>query len=397
MLRCIRLRIFAAGLVFAALGCLSAHACNTPVFRYALERWMPDSYTGVLLRHGELNAAQKSIADRLQNPSGANRQPANFGLFELDISKGEDYYGAAVKDLPAAVGEKTGKLAKGETWLYVYLAMRREETPALWQGKLEDAPVEALLDSPLRRELARRLLKGDSAVWLFLESGDRANDQAAEKVIDEALKQIEKDVELPPREEPPEGAPPAPELRVKFSRLNLARDIPGEALLLRMLLAAHPNVKDAKEPAVFPVFGRGRVLDVIVGKDLNADMVLGVARFLCGPCSCEVKDQNPGHDLLISADWENLIVGHAVIDKALPPLTGLGELTKAAENTEAKTGASATVGSAKTDVTQITATSPPALPAAAPASLISLGALCAVVLLIVLAVTATVILRSKGT
>jgi hypothetical protein len=45
--------------------------------------------------------------------------------------------------------------------------------------------------------------------------------------------------------------------------------------------------------------------------------------FLVGECSCEVKAQNPGIDLLVPIDWDSFIHYEINLDDALPPLTGL--------------------------------------------------------------------------
>ena len=44
------------------------------------------------------------------------------------------------------------------------------------------------------------------------------------------------------------------------------------------------------------------------GVDLNEKLIEDLTVFLSGPCSCQVKDRNPGFDLLLSADWESRIV-----------------------------------------------------------------------------------------
>ena len=54
-----------------------------------------------------------------------------------------------------------------------------------------------VIDSPKRRELARRLLKGDSTVWLLLESGNQAKDEAASKKLIGRLLALEKELKLP--------------------------------------------------------------------------------------------------------------------------------------------------------------------------------------------------------
>ena len=56
-----------------------------------------------------------------------------------------------------------------------------------------------------------------------------------------------------------------------------------------------------------PIFGRGRALGLIGGNDLNADMLAEAATFLIGECSCQVKEMNPGIDILLAADWEAIV------------------------------------------------------------------------------------------
>jgi hypothetical protein len=59
---------------------------------------------------------------------------------------------------------------------------------------------------------------------------------------------------------------------------------------------------------VFPVFGRGRALLPLVGAGITEANITAAAGFLTGACSCEVKALNPGFDLLLPADWDNLLM-----------------------------------------------------------------------------------------
>jgi hypothetical protein len=86
------------------------------------------------------------------------------------------------------------------------------------------------------------------------------------------------------------------------------------------------------KPMHFPVFGKGRVLPPLIGAGINKENALGDCSYLCGPCSCQVKNQNPGMDLLIKADWWTALEGSSVIaEKELPALTGVDELIAANE------------------------------------------------------------------
>jgi NAD(P)-dependent dehydrogenase (short-subunit alcohol dehydrogenase family) len=52
---------------------------------------------------------------------------------------------------------------------------------------LEEAAAWRIADSPVRQEILDRLGEGQSAVWVLLESGDKAADDAAEKLLKERL------------------------------------------------------------------------------------------------------------------------------------------------------------------------------------------------------------------
>jgi len=74
-----------------------------------------------------------------------------------------------------------------------------------------------------------------------------------------------------------------------------------------MLLDSEDDLDKAKGPVVLPVFGRGRVLVGLEGESLTAKEMTSSAKFLCGACSCRVKELNPGMDLLLTADWDALV------------------------------------------------------------------------------------------
>ena len=42
----------------------------------------------------------------------------------------------------------------------------------------------------------------------------------------------------------------------------------------------------------------------LIVKGIHAANILEASAYLCGACSCEIKEQNPGIDLLMTADWE---------------------------------------------------------------------------------------------
>ena len=136
---------------------------------------------------------------------------------------------------------------------------------------------------------------------------------------------------LPPMAAPPLNGPqpgipaPAPTtgtnpVKIVFSVLRVSSTDMRERVLVSQLNALKKSPADAKGPVVFPVFGRGRVLDGIAGTNITTGGLSSAAIFLCGNCSCEVKSQNPGTDLIIAANWE------AADGKIIGPLQELPSL-----------------------------------------------------------------------
>jgi hypothetical protein len=205
------------------------------------------------------------------------------------------------------------------------------ETP-IFAGPLNGSAVDRLLVSPVRVELAKRLLSGDSVVWLVIGSEDKAKDDAVAKLLDEQLKRLGKELKLPEiqAEDQRVLAAAQPPLKMAFSMLRMDRNDPREQLLVSLLLPAGVS-KDVKGagPVVVPVFGRGRGLALLPGKDLTAEMIEDMATFLVGECSCTRKADSRGLDILMSADWEGLITGQISLAEAFPKLTTPAALIEA--------------------------------------------------------------------
>jgi len=191
-------------------------------------------------------------------------------------------------------------------------------------GNVTDLDTGALVDSPARRELTRRLLKGQSGVWLLVKSGDAAKDEAAAATLREQIDLANRTLKLPDMTgDPVFDAPDPPDvagLRVEFSLIEIEPDDEAERVLRRMLMGSEPDlVRTPPEPAAFPVFGRGRVLYALLGPGINPVMIMKACKFIVGPCACEIKSENPGFDLLLAADWESGAGGAKLIGSLDPP------------------------------------------------------------------------------
>ncbi len=276
----------------------TATFCNIPVFRYALERWPAAPYDVYVVHRGPLTDEARAVLDVLRQ-AGAN----------LDVDR---------INLAESVPEKQRTLLERlkidrQCLLAVYPGVER----VAWWGPLTTESARRLVDSPARREIARRILSGESGVWLLLESGDQAKDDAAAKLLEAELKKQEKVLQLPPHH--PNDPPILSEVpvRLAFSVLRLPRTDPAEEPFVRMLL----NSEDGLEgPITFPIFGRGRALFAMAGAGHTADNIGEAGAFLVGACSCEAKEFNPGLDLLFAVDWETGLAAPPIKEPVPTPL-----------------------------------------------------------------------------
>lgn len=288
-------------LLWAASLWSSAAACSLPVFRYALDRWPADTFR---LHVAGTDAADPAVAKFLRNYG------ANSGL-NLEIARST---------------EPASKL------------MRPENTQAsdvpVWSGKVTQPLLESLGDTKTAQEIVRRLLGGESAVWILVESGDpKADDQTA-ALVEKRLRYLQQIINIPPVDPNDLSSKPGPgpEVAVQFSLLRLpfpsvgqapenpASELEAERLFLSALAGPNTEIPGSKKAWLAAVFGRGRVIGAWPAEGFGDEQIEEICLFLAGACSCQVKRQNPGWDLLLKVDWDEKL--HAIgfpPEKAAPP------------------------------------------------------------------------------
>jgi hypothetical protein len=247
--------------------------CDVPVFRYALDRWPADVFR---LQASAAVLSAEPLAKEFRNLSSS-------GTLNLETS-----------------------VSTNGTKLFFPVHVKNADAPE-WQGQLTPDIYHALTDSPVRREVVKRILNGDSAVWILVESGRPELDEPAAKLLQNRLKFLESATGLPHLDptDPDSQLGPGPELKVQFSLLRVKRTDQKEQEFLSLLAGPAGLQKFAADQPFFAaVFGRGRVLGAWGQDRLNEEFVVDTARFLLGSCSCEVKSLNPGWDLLLRVDWE---------------------------------------------------------------------------------------------
>ncbi|MFO7956706.1 MAG: hypothetical protein R6X33_06360 [Candidatus Brocadiia bacterium] len=310
MVEAIRQRGPAVWTITAALVLLSgphAVACPIPVFQFALEFWRVCPYEVVIHHNGELEGEHQAAADLLKQATRGEDRHANIRLIWRDYSR-------ATISPPADVPLPFMELR------YPSTSGIRE---SIWRGPLEENVAEQLLHSPMRQKIAETLLDRHAAVWVLLESGNRREDGQARKLLEQELPRLEKTLKVPdPAEE--YGLDSADiYTEIDFTLMTLSRNDPEERMLVQMLLGSERDLKEYEDkPMVFPIYGRGRVMYAIVGDGINAWTLNAAGEFLTGPCSCMVKAQNPGVDLLTSFDWESQVEQRSTYAVPYTPTAG---------------------------------------------------------------------------
>ncbi len=266
-------RVFKLWLVIFGLGGGLALACTVPVFRYALDHWSPDAY-------------------RLEVPAGWLKSNAGERFQKLIKESG-----AQVELHPL---QKEGAPSR---------LVMPENGPEVWSGEV-DGTVSTLLTSPARAELVRRILTGESMVWVMVRSGNEGADAILEKRLRSRLEYLQSVAAIPEQDptDPINKLGPGPALKVDFSCLSVSLDDPEEQVFLRMLAGPKTGLLEKKEPFGAVVFGRGRVLGAWPTGDLEDEGIDEVSLFLLGACSCRVKFQNPGWDLALAVNWDEALL-----------------------------------------------------------------------------------------
>lgn len=317
----------------------SASACQVPVFRYALERWPPDAYQVLIYHQDPLSEETKKVADWLSEQIESQTHPANLAVTLVNLAREEDQTLLNIHQ----------KLGGGSPLMVLFYPPYSGIGRPIWSGPASLETAQSIVDSPVRREIMKKLITGDSAVWVLVESGQKDKDDSARTKMTEFLSQIQGELELPEGVIGASSEPLDPSgfgafdfenmlrsnipLKIAFSLVSVGRQEAQEDLFLGMLLNLEDDLSEFEaEPIVFPVFGRGRALFPLIGKGLTLDNTMEFAAYLCGACSCQVKSQNPGVDLLFALNWDAAIGDEQfVVDKELPPLIGIDELVAKSE------------------------------------------------------------------
>ena len=281
-------------------------ACDTPVYRYAMYNWLSSDFQVYYLHDGATDPigdeANRALVELIEDAT----PPLNLEFVPLDIS---DQRAAA--SLPRDVELWLDENESHELPVHLVFSPHGD---VLHAGRLEAADVAAVVNSPTRRHMTELLDLGHTGVLLLLASGDESADARAEAEIEKVIQQAAAG-EITPFTLPGAGAidgieiddlsAPSEEQPLEVATIKISRSDPAETWLVRSLLAIESDLNEIDEPMVFAVYGRARAMEPYVGPGITAKNLAGCVAFIAGSCSCEVKEQNPGMDLLVRWDWES--------------------------------------------------------------------------------------------
>ncbi len=271
-------------------------ACSVPVYRYALDRWPADPYE---LDVSLADAKDPGVARFLRNFTDST--PINLAPVRLPQG-----------------GESR-------------LAFPHAEPPTApaWSGSLQASALTQFTDSPARTEITRRILSGETGVWVLVDGSQSEANERMSATLTKRLRYLEKAAEVPPvdPDDPTSELGPGPALMVKFSVLRVRRDDPAEQLFLRMLAGPKHETPPSDGPWLALVFGRGRVLGAWPADGFGNEQIDEASLFLLGACSCQVKRMNPGWDLLLNANWDEALraMGFPRAAASIPDATSAAE------------------------------------------------------------------------
>lgn len=296
--------VAAWALIFMAS--LKAPACDVPVFEYSMAFWHADVYEAVVFLDGEPTARVKALLDEIRGKGVDGGGAANLRVVAINVNDmphaplgpAWEKAGGRLPWMRLVYPPVSGTLVAGAT----HGARVRGAIPvqAVWEGPFTGANIAVVLDSPCRREIAGRLRAGEAAVWVLIESGDKQKDDAAAATLARGITEAEEDLRFV------RGAESSEKIAPSYSMLRVSRDDPAEEVLVEMFLKSETDLAEYDEPMAFVIFGRGRVLYALVGAGIAADNIREACEAVIGKCTCEIKAENPGTDVLMAADWQQV-------------------------------------------------------------------------------------------
>ncbi len=286
-----------AATALGSASCAVVTACDTPVYRYAMYRWEPAPYELYCFHRQQLDETGVAIRDVVDRLGGSQPPAANLMFVAVDVEQDKE-----LKGVPPDVKDAWLKSPQQTPWYLVASPVGRH----VHAGSLTVDQVVALTDSPRRTAIGELLAAGRAGVYVLLTGDDPGANQQAEAEIRQVLDDLAAGrlaLYAPPTDS--SAAPSNPTLP-EFGLITFPRTELSEKWLVDCLLGLEPDLQTSSEPMAFLVYGRGRAIFSCLGKGICRDNLEQDITFITGACSCTVKEQNPGVDLLMRYDWNRV-------------------------------------------------------------------------------------------
>lgn len=234
-----------------AIVSLVSLACTTKVSEWVLLNSLPNQYSLIYFHKAPLiEKTRQQIVDLNKNIMEANIQFKDVIREDVDKPYYALYYG---KRLFSTYND---------------------------QGELRN-----LISSPVRDKIAGELKAGKLCVILYLKTDIKEKD-------DNGIKEIRKAI----------AASPFGEI---IPVIELNRNNTEESHFISMLLNVEDDLRGIKEPMLFGIFGRFKALEPLLAGGITEENINLMIDFLTADCSCLIKDDLPGTDILYINKWES--------------------------------------------------------------------------------------------
>lgn len=145
--------------------------------------------------------------------------------------------------------------------------------------------ISGLTVSPIRQKIASEIMTGKLCVLTYLTTGNKEKDDNGMQIIRNALND-------------------SPFKNI-VTVTELSRNSAEESHFVSLLLNVEDDLKTIPEPMLFGVFGRFRALEPLLGKGITEENIKLMIDFFTADCSCVIKDDLPGMDILFTDNWDN--------------------------------------------------------------------------------------------
>ncbi len=294
------LKSLCSGCLFVIVAACVVMACETPVYRYAMYRWQPAPYEVYFFHAGTPSEQDQRVQELLAEFERGGDSRANVAYIPVNITEDPE-----LASVPPDV--KKAWLGREDKDLPTYFISTPYGVGISFE-QLDEAKVQSFVESPVRKSLAAQLETGKLGVFVMLGGKDAAETEATEAILKSLVTEVQEgkvSLYISPAKGAAESESQADQSNNDLGFIKIDRDDAEEQWFIRSLLAMEPDLAKEERPMVFLVYGRARALLPYIGKGITRENLIREIEFISGACSCTVKEQNPGVDLLVRYDWDS--------------------------------------------------------------------------------------------